>query len=227
MKDERTRILLVGSRVTGPSFVHGLTRLRYECRALDTLGEAMELLKSQHFHLVLAQVRLQDGSGSTLIGPVVGKGGDLYLQMVVQNGSLWLPAVRNGHDCWGAAALKPGELKRQLVSAAHREPASPSRFLPRRVLSPLTGPSAIDRSSHGRRWASRGTVHARGPGRDASRSVVPFASRDNRDPPRGILGHVDPAKARLLGKVSPDDVRAEKHGRQAFRAWTWIMGQAE
>jgi DNA-binding NtrC family response regulator len=121
MKNGRGKILLVGSRVAGSSFVQGLSRLNYECKSSATLGEAMQLLKAEPFEMVLAQVRLEDGSGSTLMGPVVKSGGDLFLHMAVQNGSVWMPAVRNGRDCWGASALKPGDFKRQLASAARSE----------------------------------------------------------------------------------------------------------
>jgi DNA-binding NtrC family response regulator len=142
MKNGRKKILLVGSRVAGPSFIHGLSRLDYECKTLDTLGEALQLLKTEPFQMVLAQVRLEDGSGSTLMGPVVESGGDLFLHVVVQNGSVWMPAVRKGRDCWGASALKPGDFKRQLASAAHTERSNgmakrlfiaPRRVVPRDV----------------------------------------------------------------------------------------------
>jgi len=128
----KRQVLLVGSRMAGPSFVHGLKRWGCECTQTETLSEAVQALDQGSFPLVLAQVEVGNGSGSALIGPVMERGGDLFLCMAVQDSCLWLPAVRNGCNCWGAAALRPGEFKRHLASKVRHE--VPSEQLNRAAL---------------------------------------------------------------------------------------------
>jgi hypothetical protein len=135
MRSQR-QVLLVGSRMAGPSFVHGLRRWGCQCTRTETLAEAIRALEKKPYALVLAQVDVEDGSGSALIGPVAEYGGDLFLCMAVEDSCLWLPAVRNGRNCWGAGALRPGEFKRQLASTVRHEVSS--ERLSRAILSPTS-----------------------------------------------------------------------------------------
>ncbi len=117
------KALIVGSRLGGPQLLRCLGQLGYAHTVTQHLEQATEVLRGSRFDLILAQLRLDDGSGSSLIGPAIKSGGDLFLCMAVSEGCLWLPAVQNRHDCWGAPALRPVEFKRLLT---HEESHAPS-----------------------------------------------------------------------------------------------------
>ena len=115
MMNGSRKVLLVGSRVVGPRFVQGLRRWGYDCVQVATLADARQRLENERFRFVLCQLALEDGSGSSLMAPVISRRGDLFLCMTVRDRNRWVPAVRNGRDCWGAPAMSAGEFKRFLV----------------------------------------------------------------------------------------------------------------
>lgn len=102
-------VLLVGDRKWNSSLRRHLEGRGYDCTLTATLKEAQRSLRTHRFAIVLSRISLADGSGSALIGSLAGTRASMYLCMTVRKGWLWVPAVKEGIDCWGAPALGPGQ----------------------------------------------------------------------------------------------------------------------
>jgi hypothetical protein len=61
------------------------------------------------FALVLSPMRLRDSSLFPLIGLLDGSGITLFYFHAVEDGCLWLPALRRGQKCFGSSAMRPSE----------------------------------------------------------------------------------------------------------------------
>jgi CheY-like chemotaxis protein len=79
------------------------------CHLAASFQEACLLLEQESFDLVLSPFRLRDGTAHQLIGSLLGRPTTLFCSHPVERGSWWLPAVKNGMDCFGTAAIRSGQ----------------------------------------------------------------------------------------------------------------------
>ena len=110
MELRRPRALLIGENPQGSLYLtKRLQESGCECAFAITCREACSLLVAQRFDLVLSPMRLRDGSLYPLIGLLDGSSSTLFYYHPVEDGCLWLPALRRGQKCFGSSALRPSE----------------------------------------------------------------------------------------------------------------------
>jgi hypothetical protein len=110
LEPQRPKALLIGETPQGSS--HLARRLQgrgFECEFTFSFEEACSLLKAQAFDLVLSPLRMAGGSALPLVSILDGSTTTLFYFEPVENGCWWLPALRNGHNCFGSSALLPSE----------------------------------------------------------------------------------------------------------------------
>ncbi len=111
----RTHALLVGiSAASASTCVRWLQGHSCECHFATSYREACELLLQRHFHLVLSEMRLADGSAYPLLSRLEGTHSTLFFRVTVDRGCWWLPALLRGQSCWGAPGLRPREFAQAL-----------------------------------------------------------------------------------------------------------------
>ena len=59
--------------------------------------------------LVLSPLKTAGSNASSLVALLEGSTTTLFYFEPVENGCWWLPALRNGHNCFGSSALLPSE----------------------------------------------------------------------------------------------------------------------
>lgn len=121
-------VLFVGERPPLHSPVlNRLKDLGCECSHVALRREALTLLGRPRFAIVLSKASLPDGNARGLAHAVGSVSGSLFLSVPVENSCWWIPVVRDGKPCRGAAALRPGqfaeELLRAVETALSRTPA--------------------------------------------------------------------------------------------------------
>src|SRR5579871_6359494 len=110
MQFTRPKALLIGGNSHDSSHLTDhLQKRGYECGFAVTHEAACSLLGVQGFDLVLSPVRLPDGSAFSLVALLEGSISTLFFCEPVENGCWWLPALRNGRNCFGSSALLPSE----------------------------------------------------------------------------------------------------------------------
>ena len=103
-------MLLVGEKPQDSScLAKRLRRRGCDCQFVVSCQEACSLLGVQAFDLVLSPLRLPGGSTFSLVALLEGSTTTLFYFEPVENGCWWLPALRNGHNCFGSSALLPSE----------------------------------------------------------------------------------------------------------------------
>lgn len=110
LEPRRPKVLLIGESPHGSS--HLAKRLQgrgFECVFALSHEEACSLLRAQGFDLVLTPLRMAGGSAFSLVALLEGSTTTLFYFEPVENGCWWLPALRNGHNCFGSSALLPSE----------------------------------------------------------------------------------------------------------------------
>ena len=118
MEPKRPKALLIGETPQGSSYLAKRLQERgCECEFAVTYQEACSLLKAQDFDLVLSPMRLRDGSLFSLIALLDGSGITLFYSHAVEDGCWWLPALRQGQNCFGSSALRPSEFVAALDEA--------------------------------------------------------------------------------------------------------------
>ncbi len=115
MENRKVKVLLAGESVADTlSVAEFLHNWGCEARVVTSLAEAQQLVSGHACDLVLSQVRLRDGSAFPLIACLAGSPVTLFFFQPVHEGCWWLPALRRGHYCWGAPAMRPSEFARVL-----------------------------------------------------------------------------------------------------------------
>jgi CheY-like chemotaxis protein len=110
MEPNRPKALLIGESPQGSLYLtKRLQESGCECAFAVTCREACSLLTAHDFDLVLSPMRLRDGSLYPLIGLLGGSSISLFYYHPVEDGCLWLPALRRGQKCFGSSALRPSE----------------------------------------------------------------------------------------------------------------------
>jgi CheY-like chemotaxis protein len=163
MEPNRPKALLIGESPQGSQYLtKRLQENGCECAFAVTCREACSLLRAQDFDLVLSPMRLSDGSLYPLIGLLDGSGITLFYYHPVEDGCLWLPALRRGQKCFGSSALRPSEFVAALDETT-REIRAMQRKTEQCVAHELS-------RSVARRVSSRGelppSVHNRGQGQE-------------------------------------------------------------
>ena len=110
VEPRKPRVLLIGESPRSSSY---LAR-RLEGRGCELAfavshEEACSLFGVRGFDLVLSPLRLPGGSAFFLVGILEGCPTTLFFFEPVENGCWWLPALRNGSNCFGSSALLPSE----------------------------------------------------------------------------------------------------------------------
>src|SRR5208282_1809134 len=106
------RALIVGLGATGAGLeLVRLERRGWKCRAIETLREAGEAIRSGEFGVVLAAEQLADGWGYDLMDCVAEKARTLLVMVNLSESCLWLPVVVRGMKALGERALHPGMLE--------------------------------------------------------------------------------------------------------------------
>jgi CheY-like chemotaxis protein len=118
MDNKKPKALLIGENPQGSSYLAKRLQERgCECEFAVSYQEARSLLMAQGFDLALSPMRLRDGSLFPLIGLLDGSGITLFYFHAVEDGCLWLPALRRGQKCFGSSALRPSEFVSALDEA--------------------------------------------------------------------------------------------------------------
>ena len=110
LEPRRPKALLIGETPQGSS--HLAKRLQgrgFKCVFARSYEEARSLLRAQGFDLVLSPLRIAGGSAFSLVSLLEGSATTLFFFEPVENSCWWLPALRNGHNCFGSSALLPSE----------------------------------------------------------------------------------------------------------------------
>lgn len=102
------KVLLAGERANGFSLLlQYLERRGYECRVAASSSEAMRLCAAYAFDVVLCTDQMEEFH--LLIAALAGSTATLYRCYLVEDGCWWVPAIRHGEKCLGAAALRSTE----------------------------------------------------------------------------------------------------------------------
>ena len=110
MEPRRPKALLIGESPQGSSnLAKRLQERGCECEFAVSYREACSRLMGEGFALVLSPMRLRDSSLFPLIGLLDGSGITLFYFHAVEDGCLWLPALRRGQKCFGSSAMRPSE----------------------------------------------------------------------------------------------------------------------
>jgi len=104
------KALLIGETPQGSSHLtKRLQRRGFECGFAFCFEEACSLLRTQGFDLVLSPLRMLGGSAFSLVSLLEGSATTLFYFEPVESGCWWLPALRDGRNCFGSSALLPSD----------------------------------------------------------------------------------------------------------------------
>lgn len=149
MESNRPKALLIGESPQGSSYLtKRLQESGCECAFAVTCREACSLLTAHDFDLVLSPMRLRDGSLYPLMGLLDGSSITLFYYLPVEDGCLWLPALRRGQKCFGSSALRPSEFV-AVLDEATEEIRAMERKSEQGATPELSGSVAMLLSSHG------------------------------------------------------------------------------
>ena len=110
MEPSRPKVLLIGETAQDSSYLaNHLRRHGCEYKFAVSYEEACSLLGVQSFDLVLSALRPAGNSAFSLVALLEGSTTTLFYSEPVENGCWWLPALRNGQNCFGSSALLPSE----------------------------------------------------------------------------------------------------------------------
>jgi CheY-like chemotaxis protein len=166
METGKSKVLLIGENHQGSSYLaKRLEEHGCECVFATSSQEVDSLLRTHEFDLVLSPMRLGDDSLFPLIRRLDGSDIALYFFHAVEDGCLWLPALRHGHNCFGSNALRPSEFvavldkaieeicfpalaeRKSLPSVTPRLSSSLAALPSSRVESPPARPEQIKKSA--------------------------------------------------------------------------------
>ena len=110
MAQRTHKILLIAASPMGMSFL--ATRLKQwacEIQFASSCRDANMFVCNEQFDVVLSEYRLWNNSPDSFTELLLGSNTTLVYSYSVENGCWWLPAVRDGHSCWGSSAMQPSE----------------------------------------------------------------------------------------------------------------------
>jgi DNA-binding NtrC family response regulator len=84
------------------------------CQFAQTYSEARRLVETETIELVLSAIPPREREISSLAAALEGTHAHIFYVLPVESGCWWLPALRDGIPCLGAAALRPKEFTRLL-----------------------------------------------------------------------------------------------------------------
>ena len=159
MIPRRPKVLLIGGSPQGSSHLAKHLQGRgFECAFALCYEEACSLLRAQGFDLVLSPLEMAGGSAFSLVALLEGSATTLFYFELVENGCWWLPALRNGHNCFGSSALLPSEFvllldeiidQICLCAAGEKKSAQPIAGAPTTMPLPGESPSAEPKHAEG------------------------------------------------------------------------------
>ncbi len=104
----KVNVLLIGESPRLFSFCRSpLEKAGCECHFAASHQEMGKLLSHTELDIVLSLNAHQ--SLSELIAVLAGSRVSMFHRVPVEEGCWWLPVLRNGHNCLGAAAFRPSE----------------------------------------------------------------------------------------------------------------------
>jgi hypothetical protein len=149
MDTKKLKALLIGCSGEYSILASRLPKNKCDCWFAISRQEVYRLLDNRSFDLVLAPIRLNDESLYPLISRLDGSDTTLFYSQAVEDSCLWLPALRWGENCFGAAALRPSEfvtaldatiqeIQSIMRTAVELQPPVPSRVSSSIVTFPLS-----------------------------------------------------------------------------------------
>lgn len=110
------------------------------CHFATSYCDALNLVSSTQFDLVLSQNQLPDRAALPLLDRLAGSPATLFLSTQVEEGSLWLEMLERGKQCVGAPLLRSNELTAALAKMLSIEGRS-DEMGTRRSSDPVSGRS--------------------------------------------------------------------------------------
>jgi hypothetical protein len=86
-----------------------LTRRKCHVQCARSFDQGLALVERESFDLVLGPINAQGSKRSRLAASLLNSSSYLFFSLTVEDGCWWLPVVRNGKHCLGAAALRSRE----------------------------------------------------------------------------------------------------------------------
>ena len=113
VRARKIRVLLVGRTPQLFSFIQpSLERVGCRCNFAQSQQEISKLLSRTTLDIVLSlNTHL---SLSKMIALLAGRRVSMFHTVAVEKGCWWLPVLRNGENCLGAAAFRPNEFNKFL-----------------------------------------------------------------------------------------------------------------
>jgi hypothetical protein len=107
------KALLLGERPALHLTKH-LERKGLECSFATSYSEASSCLRTQSFDFVFSPIKLSGVTLFPLMDELEGSEATLFFYYAVDQGSWWLPALRQGERCFGTSGLRPSEFISEL-----------------------------------------------------------------------------------------------------------------
>ncbi|HVB35009.1 MAG TPA: hypothetical protein VNJ52_11650 [Patescibacteria group bacterium] len=110
MKGEELSVLLIEEASGSFSgIIRRLEKTGCRCRSANSYAEARSMLAAETPELVLSAIPPREKAMSSLTAALAGTGASVFYAHLVEDSCWWLPALRNGLECFGAPAMRPGE----------------------------------------------------------------------------------------------------------------------
>jgi hypothetical protein len=108
---EHLNVLLIVERPGTFAAIARRLEEKNACRCLfvHSYAEAKRLVQSRSFDLILSAIPPRNNAISSLAETLAGTRASVFYAHPVEDGCWWLPALRNGLQCFGTPALRPRE----------------------------------------------------------------------------------------------------------------------
>lgn len=113
MGTARPKALLLGEKPVLHLTKH-LEGKGLQCSFANSYSEANSYLRTQSFDFVFSPIKLSGVTLFPLMDELEGSEATLFFYYAVDQGSWWLPALRQGERCFGASGLRPSEFISEL-----------------------------------------------------------------------------------------------------------------
>lgn len=127
-KGELVPVLLISEARNGFShLVKELEARGCQCRSVGSYDDALRLLTSAGFDLVVGVAPLPRGAISSLGSLLADRRASFFCAQPVEDGCWWVPIYRRGKRCFGAPALRASEfaeLLDEIVEEVRRVPVA-------------------------------------------------------------------------------------------------------
>lgn len=112
--EKHMRVLCIGRKERGFSLLLSyLTKQGCECELASSYSEGARRFADRPFDLVLCN---GEPGIETLLDVVKGSTASVFRAHAVENSCWWVPAIRQGKNCFGMPALRPNEFAETLRS---------------------------------------------------------------------------------------------------------------